>query len=110
MLAEAVAGFDLWGSLGSMAPVVAVIIALYLFVITPQRKEDREERERGRQEYRADLERLHNEHRVERAQWMVALDDFKHVLTKISNEVVMTRREVHDVSRANVTANDDDGN
>lgn len=107
MLAEAVAGFDLWGSLGSMAPVVAVIIALYLFVISPQRKEDREERERARQEYRADMEKLHNEHRVERAQWMVALDDFKSVLSKISNEVSLTRSELHGTP---VPDPNDDGN
>lgn len=107
MLAQAVAGFDLWSSLGTMAPVVGVIIALYVFVITPQRKEDREERERARQEYRADMERLHNEHRGERAQWMVALDDFKRVLSKISHEVALTRREIHGTP---VPDKDDDGN
>lgn len=108
MLAQATAaGFDLLATLGPMAIPVGVIVALWLFVITPQRKEDREERERARQEYRADMERLHNEHREERAQWIVALDDFKRVLSKISDEVAQTRRELRGTS---IPDNDDDGN
>jgi hypothetical protein len=106
MLAQsATASFDLLGTLGPMAIPVGVIVALWLFVITPQRKEDRDERERARQEYRTDMERLHMEHREERAQWIVALDDFKRVLSKISEEVAQTRRELN---RAPI--HDDDGN